>query len=56
MFDETDPDLEAKAPGAVRVLVLLAGVILGWGLVVAGYTFGVRVLIPAIAALWSILS
>jgi hypothetical protein len=51
MFDETDPELEAKAPGALRVLILLAGVVLGWGLVVAGYVFTVRVLIPAFHAL-----
>lgn len=51
MFDNTDPELEAKAPGALRIALLLAAIVLSWGLLVAGYVFTVRVLIPAFHAL-----
>ena len=52
MFDHTDPELEAKAPGAVRVALLLGGVALGWAVVVAAYCFADRIIKPAAAALW----
>lgn len=52
MFDDTDPDLEAKAPGAIRVAALLAGVALGWCLAIAVWSLLARSALPAAGALW----
>lgn len=52
MFDETDPDLEARAPGALRIAVLLAGVVVGWCLAIAAWSFFARLAASAAGTLW----
>lgn len=52
MFNETDPELEAKATGLRLLAVWAVALFIGWCAVIAAIALIVNVAIPAAGALW----
>lgn len=55
MFNETDPELEAKASGFRLLALWAAAPFAAWSVVIAAFFFIAQVAVPAVAKLWSFL-